>query len=79
MASHPYAMDFINDKDTYKAVMFACKLLKQGQSYTRAIGVASSYYDVNPDDVRHFVSQRSGRIQANKKSSKFAKGGSKRK
>lgn len=66
MANHPYAMDYIQDKNTYKAVMFACSLLKEGKSYTKAIGIACSYYDANPDDVRHYVSQRSGRKQANK-------------
>jgi hypothetical protein len=71
MANHPYSMDYIDDKDTYKAVMFACSLLKKGESYTKAIAVASRYYDANPDDVRHFVSQRSGRKQANKKSAKY--------
>ena len=71
MGNHAYAMDYINDKDTYKAVMFACKLLKQGKSYTSAVGIACKYYGANPDDVRHFVSQRSGRKQANERSRKF--------
>ena len=71
MSSYAYSMDYIDDKDTYKAVMFACNLLKKGNSWTKAIGVASSYYDVNPDDVRHFVSQRSGRKRANKMSRKY--------
>ena len=71
MASHPYSMDYIGDRATYKAVMFACDLLKQGKSYTSAIGIACRYYKANPDDVRHFVSQRSGRKQANIKSRKY--------
>lgn len=71
MASHPYSMDYISDRATYKAVMFACDLLKQGKSYTSAIGIACRYYEANPDDVRHFVSQRSGRKQANIKSRKY--------
>lgn len=71
MGNHAYSMDYIDDKATYKAVMFACDLLKQGKSYTKAVGIACSYYDVNPDDVRHFLSQRSGRKQANIKSRKF--------
>lgn len=71
MGHHAYPMDYIKDKDLFKAVMFACDLLKQGKSYTKSIGLASSYYDVNPDDVRHFVSQRSGRKQANMKSRKY--------
>lgn len=71
MANHAYAMDYIDNKDTYKAVMFACKLLQQGKSYTSAIGIACNYYDANPEDVKHFVSQRSGRKQANKKNKKY--------
>lgn len=71
MANHAYPMDYIDDRGTYKAVMFACDLLKHGKSYTAAIGIACRYYDANPDDVRHFVSQRSGRKQANAKSKKY--------
>lgn len=71
MGSHAYSMDYIDDPNTFKAVMFACDLLKEGRSYTKAIGIASSYYKVNPDDVRHFVSQRSGRKQANIKARKY--------
>jgi hypothetical protein len=71
MANHAYSMDFISDRNTYKAVMFACDLLKKGNSYTKAIGIACRYYDANPNDVRHFVSQRSGRKQANEKSRKY--------
>lgn len=71
MANHPYSMDFISDKNTFKAVMFACDLLKKGESYTKAIGVACRYYGTNPDDVRHYVSQRSGRKQANIKARKY--------
>lgn len=29
--NHAYPMDYINDKATYKAVMFACDLLKKGE------------------------------------------------
>lgn len=67
MSNYAYFMDYIPDRNTYKAVMFACNMLKKGESYNKAIGIACSYYDANPDDVRHFVSQRSGRKQANKK------------
>lgn len=71
MAYHYYTMDYIDDKNVYLAVMFACKLLQKGNSFTKSIATASRYYDVNPDDVRHFVSQRSGRSQANKNSRKY--------
>lgn len=71
MGNHAYSMDYIADKDLFKAVMFACALLKDGKSYTKAIGMASKYYNVNPDDVRHFVSQRSGRKQANQRNKRY--------
>lgn len=71
MGSHAYPMDYIDDRKTFKAVMFACDLLKKGKSYTSAIGIACNYYGANPNDVRHFVSQRSGRKQANMKSQKY--------
>lgn len=71
MANHGYLMDYIDDKNLYRAVMFACKMIRNGDSYTRAIGVASNYYKVNPNDVRHFVSQRSARTQANRRNQKY--------
>ena len=43
MANHAYPMDYIDDRDTYKAVMFACDLLTHGKSYTAAIGIACRY------------------------------------
>lgn len=66
-----YSMDYIDDKNTYKAVMFACELLKKGNSFTKAIGIACNYYKANPADVRHFVSQRGARKQADKRNSKY--------
>ena len=62
---HRYSMDFIDDKQTYKAVMFACDMLKNGTAYSKAVRVASDYYDVDPYEVRHYLSQKSGRKQAN--------------
>ena len=58
-----YKMDYINDKDVYKAVMYACKLMKApyNKYYSDAIGIASNYYDVEYNEVQKYVSQRSGR------------------
>lgn len=61
---YDYIMDYIDDKETYKAVMFACKMIRQGREYNQAIRTASRYYDVDMDAVRHYVSQRGGRRQA---------------
>ena len=62
-ARYDYIMDYIDDKDTYKAVMFACKMIREGRSFNQAIRTASRYYDVDMDDVRHYVSQRGRRRQ----------------
>lgn len=58
-----YKMDYISDKEVYKAVMYACKLMKPpyNKYYSEAIGIASRTYDVDYDMVQHYVSQRSGR------------------
>lgn len=61
---YDYIMDYIADKDTYKAVMFACKMLKEGRDFNQAIRTASRWYDVDMDDVRHYVSQRGARRRA---------------
>lgn len=62
-AKYDYMMDYINDKDVYKAVMFACKMIREGKDFHQAIRTASRYYDVDMDDVRHYVSQRGRRRQ----------------
>lgn len=72
--NHPYIMDYIDDPKTFKAVMFACELLKKGNSYNKAVAIASRYYDVSPDDIRHFVSQRSARKQENMKNRRYKEG-----
>lgn len=66
-AKYDYVMDYIADKDLYKAVMFACKMIKEGTGYHQAIRTASRYYDVDMDDVRHYVSQRGSRMQKERK------------
>ena len=66
MSQHEFVMDYIEDKAVLKAVMFACSLLKKGKNYSSAVRIASRYYDVDAGDVRHYLSQRSGRSQANR-------------
>lgn len=39
-AKYDYIMDYIADKDTYKAVMFACRMIRQGTNYNQAIRTA---------------------------------------
>ena len=60
---YDYVMDYISDKDTYRAVMFACKMIKAGKSFHQAIRTACRYYNADMDDVRHYVSQRGRRRQ----------------
>lgn len=60
----PYIMDYIPDKDLYKAVMFACKMIRNGTNPSIAIRRASYYYEVDMADVSHYVGQRGGRKRA---------------
>lgn len=62
VATSPYAMDYISDKDTYKAVMYCCSLIrKYKKGYHEAVRIASYTYKVPMEDIRHYMSQRSGR------------------
>lgn len=56
----PYIMDYISDKDTYKAVMFACQMIRNGTRPQIAIRKAAYYYDVDMTDVAKYVGQRGG-------------------
>ena len=60
-----YKMDYIKDREVYKAVMFACRLIPE-KGVHKAITIASNYYGVDRSIVNHYVSQRSGR-KLNKK------------
>lgn len=60
-AKSPYIMDYISDKDTYKAVMFACQMIREGTSPSIAIRKAAYYYETDIEDVAYYVGQRGGR------------------
>ena len=56
-----YAMDYIKDKNVYKAVMFACRMIREGRHPAGACEIAADYYGVSQKKVHHYVSQRGGR------------------
>lgn len=56
---HP--MEYISDKDVFKAVMFACKMIRQGKHPRKAVEIASYYHNVDKEKVHHYVGQRGGR------------------
>ena len=58
---HAYVMDYISDKDTYRAVMFARKMIRDGTRPSIAIRKAAYYYQVDMSDVAHYVAQTGGR------------------
>lgn len=60
-AKYKYSMDYISDKNTYRAVMFARKMYREGRSAENAIRIASRYYDVDMSDVAHYMGQVAGR------------------
>ena len=67
---YDYLMDYIPDKDLYKAVMFACKIMRGGTTPELAIRRAAKYYDVDMSDVAHYVGQRGNRIKEERKEEK---------
>ena len=58
---HAYVMDYISDKDTYRAVMFARQMIRNGTHAPIAIRKAAHYYQVDMSDVAHYVAQTGGR------------------
>ena len=65
-AKHKYLMEYIRDPDTYKAVMFARNMIRNGRSAPVAIRIASRYWGVDISDVAHYVGQVGGRKKAEK-------------
>ena len=65
-AKYDYLMDKASDKDTFKAVMFACKMIRQGSLPSNAIRTASRYYDCDMSEVAQLVGQRGGRTNGEK-------------
>lgn len=63
-AKYAYNMDYIPDKDVYKAVMFARKMRRDGRTAENAIRIASRYYDVDMSDVAKYMGQVGGRKRA---------------
>lgn len=61
-AKYDYVMDYISDRDTFKAVMWACNMIREGASPSIAIRRASRYYGVDMSDVVHYVGQRGSRV-----------------
>jgi len=55
-----YRMDYIPDKELFKAVTFARSMISDGTSPGRAFRVAANYYRVDRDDVAHYVAQYAG-------------------
>ena len=55
-----YAMDYISDPDLFKAVMFACSMIRKGTYPGTAFSRAAGYYNVDYEDVAKYVGQRGG-------------------
>lgn len=75
-AKYDYLMDIASDKDTFKAVMFACKMIREGKIPQNAIRIASRYYDCDMGEVAKLVGQRGGRTNSERiteRASKIAK------
>lgn len=68
-----YSMDYISDKQLYRAVMYACSLMKPpyNKNYSDAIGISARTYNCKYEDIQHYVSQRSGRKKGKNLGTKY--------
>jgi len=62
-----YAMDFIPDKELYKAVMFARKMIREGKSPGLANHIAAQYYDFYISDIAYYTAQAAGTYSGRRK------------
>ena len=58
---YDYAMDYIADKNLYKAVMWARKMRREGKPARDAIRIAARYYRVSDKDIAYYMGQVGGR------------------
>lgn len=63
---HSYQMDFIPDKELFKAVMFARKMISEGTRPDIAIYRSATYYGYQTYEVGKYIGQRGGRSNAQK-------------
>lgn len=59
MTDKKYKFPFI-PKKYYPAVMFACKMMREGAGRNIAVKRAAKYYDVDEDAVSHHLAMRAG-------------------
>ena len=62
-----YQMDYIPDKELFKAVMFARRMIRQGTKPPLANSRAAKYYHVSVSDVAKYTGQTGGRVAATQK------------
>ena len=71
-ALYDYVMDKASDKDTFRAVMYACDMIRKGKLPSNAIRIASRYYNCDMSEVAKLVGQRGGRTNAEKSHARAA-------
>lgn len=70
MKKHESLMEYIEDKDVFKAVSFARKLYREGVPIGLAVYKASRYYHVDQTDVAHYMGQLGGNVNSIKQKRK---------
>lgn len=61
-----HTMDWISDKDLFKAVRFAASMISKGTRPGIAHHRAAKYYGVSVSDVAHYSAQHAGTIAGRK-------------
>lgn len=67
LGKRKYLMDWIPDKDIFRAVMFARQMIREGTYPGRAVKIAANYYKVVSGDVAHYVGQAAGTFKGRRK------------
>lgn len=55
-----YKYPYISDKQLFKAVMFACKLIRETGFFNKSCQIAADYYNVDVEEVKKQVRIRQG-------------------
>lgn len=53
-----YKYPYINDKTMYKAVLFACSMLRDNGYFNKACEISANYYSVNLEELKNHVIAR---------------------
>jgi len=64
--NNAHSLPYIDDKQLFKAVMFAITMIQNGEGYALAIYKAAKYYGYETSEVAHYVGKYANARQKEK-------------